>query len=225
MRLHSLLLSVVASFLSVHAIFSDDAYHIDYHQALLGIPQSQSTFFLRPQASSSATLLYTLSSKAVLGAVNPKDGSVVWRHALAGEPVGNGTNARLVAEDGDGKVISSFGQEISAWDALDGKLVWAESIPGTAHILGLETVSTPNSGSGANTVDVIALAGDHHASGSTTKVLKLAGSDGRSIWEYSDHRSVHFQGSGTRLTDVVETSPCWSAHQQQKCTLYRNILL
>jgi hypothetical protein len=208
MRLHSLLLPVVATFLPVRAIFSDDAYQIDYHQALLGVPQPENTFFLRPQESSSATLLYTLSSKAVLGAVNPKDGSVVWRHALAGEPVGNGTNARLVAADGDGKVISSFGQEISAWDALDGKLVWAASDLGTAHVLALETVSSPNSGSKAKSVDLIALAGDQYASGSTTKILKLAGGDGRSIWEYSDDRSVHFQWSTTRLTDVVGTFPC-----------------
>jgi outer membrane protein assembly factor BamB len=191
MRLHALLFAVLASIVSVHAIFSDDAYHIDYHQALLGVPQSQNTFFLRPQPSSSASLVYTLSNKAVLGAVNPKDGSLVWRHALAGEPVANGTSARLVAAEGDGKVISSFGPDVSVWDALDGKLVWAETVPGTTRILGLELVSSPSRGSSANVVDVVALAGDEHATGSPTKIRKLAGDDGRSLWEYSDDRSVY----------------------------------
>jgi ER membrane protein complex subunit 1 len=224
MRLHALLFPVLASIVSVHAIFADDAYHIDYHQALLGVPQSQNTFFLRPQASSSASLLYTLSNKAVLGAVNPKDGSLVWRHALAGEPVTNGTSAKLVAAEGDGKVISSFGTDVSAWDALDGKLAWAQTIPGPAHILGLGIVSSPTSGSSVNVADVVALAGDEHARGSSAKILKLAGGDGRLIWEHSDDRLVYLQASGLELTDVAETFPCCSVHQQWKCTLCRNIL-
>lgn len=207
MRLPALLFPVLASVVSVHAIFSDDAYRIDYHQALLGVPQPQNTFFLRPQTSSSASLLYTLSNKAVLGAVNPKDGSLVWRHALAGEPVANGTSARLVAAGGDGKVISSFGPDVSAWDALDGKLVWTGTVPGTAHVLGLEIVASPISGSSANTVDVVALAGVEHATGSAMKILKLAGHDGGVIWEYSDDRSVYPQASGTELTDAAAMFP------------------
>jgi outer membrane protein assembly factor BamB len=207
MRLHALLFPVLASFVSVRAIFADDAYHIDYHQALLGVPQPENTFFLRPQASSSASLLYTISHKAVLGAVNPKDGSLVWRHALAGEPVANGTSARLVAAEGDGKVISSYGPYISAWNALDGKLVWSEALASTAHFLGLEIVPNSSRGSGANVADVVALAGDEHATGSS-KILKLAGDNGRLIWEFSDDRLVYLEASGTELTDVAETFHC-----------------
>ena len=208
MRLHALLFPVLAGIVSVLAIFADDAYHIDYHQALLGIPQSQNTFFLRPQASSSASLLYTLSNKAVLGAVNPKDGSLVWRHALAGEPVANGTSARLVAAEGEGQVISSFGHHISAWDALDGKLIWAESVSSTAHILGLEIVPSLSRGSSGNVADVVALVGHQQGTGSSTTILKLAGDSGRSVWEYSDDRLVYFLVSTTELTEVVETFPC-----------------
>ena len=208
MRLHALLFSVLTSVFSVLAIFADDAYHIDYHQALLGLPQSHNTFFLRPQASSSASLLYTLSNKAVLGAVNPKDGSLVWRHALAGEPVANGTSARLVAAEGDGKVISSFGRYVSAWDALDGKLVWTQAVAGSSHIIGLETVPSPNRGSSANVADVVALAGDEHLAGSSTTIRRLAGDDGRSIWEYYGERLVSFHSSGTELMEVAEMFPC-----------------
>lgn len=204
MRLHALLLPALASVVSVLAIFADDAYHLDYHQALLGIPQSQNTFFLRPQASSSASLLYTISNKAVLGVVNPKDGSLVWRHALAGEPVANGTSARLVATEGDGKVISAFGQHVSAWDALDGKLVWAQAVASNSHISGLEIVPNLNRGSNADVADVIALASDELVTGSATIITKLAGGDGRSIWEYSDNRLVYFNSSGAGLTEAAE---------------------
>jgi outer membrane protein assembly factor BamB len=190
MRFHALLLPVLARVVSVLAIFVDDAYQIDYHQALLGIPESQNTLFHRPQASSSASLLYTISNKAVLGAVNPKDGSLVWRHALAGEPVANGTSSRLAAAQGDGKVISSFGRYVSAWDALDGKLVWMEAFPTTSHILGLEIVPTPGGQSTAGVADVIVLAGHQSATSSSATVRRLAGDDGRVQWEYSDDRSV-----------------------------------
>ena len=61
------------------AIFVDEVNDIDFHHALLGVPSPQSTFFHRPSSSSNASLLYTLSDRLVLGAVNPKDGSLVWR--------------------------------------------------------------------------------------------------------------------------------------------------
>ena len=205
MRLHALLLPALASIVSVLAIFADDAYHLDYHQALLGIPQSQNTFFLRPQASSSASLLYTISDKAVLGVVNPKDGSLVWRHALAGEPIANGTSASLVATEGDGKVVSAFGQHVSAWDALDGKLVWVQAVASNFHISRLEIVPSLNKGS---TADVIALASDELVTGSATIITKLAGGDGRSLWEYSDNRLVYFDSSGAGLTEVAEMFLC-----------------
>jgi ER membrane protein complex subunit 1 len=208
MRFHALLFPVLASVVSVIAIFADDAYHIDYHQALLGVPESRNTLFHQPQASSSASLLYTISNKAVLGAVNPKDGSLVWRHALAGEPIANGTNSRLAAAQGDGKVISSFGRHVSAWDALDGKLVWTEAFPSTSHILGLETVPSLGGQSKASVADVIALAGHQSATGSSTTIRRLAGDDGSLQWEYSDDRSVYIQIFGTRLTDAAAMFPC-----------------
>ena|SRR5947209_9219046 len=219
MRFHALILPALASIVSVLAIFADDAYHIDYHQALLGVPESQNTLFHRPQASSSASLLYTISNKAVLGAVNPKDGSLVWRHALAGEPVTNGTSSRLVAAQGDGKVISSFGRHVSAWDALDGKLVWTEAFPSTSHILGLEIVPSPGGQSKTGVADLIVLAGSQSATGATgssTIIRRLAGDNGNLQWEYSDDRSVYIQISGTRLTEAAAMFPCCLAHRQQK---------
>ncbi|KAJ6132030.1 ER membrane protein complex subunit 1 [Penicillium samsonianum] len=53
------------------AIYSDEVNHIDFHHALLGAPSPDSTFFLKPSTSSNASLLYTLSDKLLVGAVNP----------------------------------------------------------------------------------------------------------------------------------------------------------
>lgn len=190
MRLHASVLSVLSCITSVLAIFADDAYHIDYHQALLGLPQSHNTFFHRPQSSSAASLLYTVSGKAVLGAVNPKDGSLVWRHSLAGKPIENGTSARLIAAEGDWKVISTFGHDVSAWDALDGKLVWTEPIAGTDYLLGLEAVPRTSGEPGVDVTDVVVLAGGESASTSPAVITRLDGETGRPKWQYSDERSV-----------------------------------
>lgn len=37
--------------------------------------------------SSDAALLYTIPDKAILGALGPKDGSLVWHRSLTGQPV------------------------------------------------------------------------------------------------------------------------------------------
>jgi hypothetical protein len=136
MRLHALLILALSLSFPVYAIIADGAYHIDYHLALLGIPRSGNTFFHQPSASSSASLLFTISEKGVLGAVNPKDGSLVWRQSLVGSLPApsldtkevkklpeeerlkalshtSPAKAGLLAEDGSGFVVSYYGPTIS----------------------------------------------------------------------------------------------------------------
>src|SRR5579862_4536229 len=119
MRVHVLLPLLASLVPSAAAVFADDAYHADYHHPLVGIPREHSTFFHRPQASSRASLLYTLSEKLVLGAVNPKDGVLVWRQLL--KPFSNLTGPAegfLRAGENENTVISAVGSLVSAWDAL-----------------------------------------------------------------------------------------------------------
>ncbi|MCJ1393375.1 DUF1620 super [Xylographa bjoerkii] len=122
----------------VAAVFADEAYRIDYQHLLLGSPQRNTTFFHRPSATSKASLLYTLSEKLVLGAVNPKDGAVVWRQWLKESQREEYDKGYLKALDGEDIVISAVGNEVNAWDAADGKLVW--QWVGEGPVKGLEVL-------------------------------------------------------------------------------------
>src|SRR5215469_10678850 len=90
---------------SVLAVFPDEAYQVDYHHALLGFPQQHTTFFHQPYPNSKASLIYTLSERGVIGAVNPKDGSIIWRQFLASDLTGSG--GFLKAGEGQNIVISA----------------------------------------------------------------------------------------------------------------------
>lgn len=109
----------------VSAIFKDEAGQIDFQHALLGTPQRDNTFFHRPNLGSKATLLYTLSEKCVLGAVNPKDGALVWRQDL-GEGAANRTafSGFLRSSNDTSLVISAVGNNLRAWEGSDGRLSW-----------------------------------------------------------------------------------------------------
>ncbi len=181
MRFHAAWAALVVSCLdlsAVHAIFADDAYQIDYHHALLGIPQQHTTFFHQPQSSSRASLLYTLSEKSVLGAVNPKDGTIVWRQKLSG---GNATIGFLRAGEKEDTVISATAAGVQAWDALSGKLIWANEF-NDGETRDLEVVEL-ESGKERTAKDAILL------SGSTEGVVRrLNGNTGDVMWEYRDDR-------------------------------------
>ncbi|OQU97318.1 PQQ-like domain-containing protein [Cladophialophora immunda] len=122
------------------AIFADDAFHIDFHHALLGSPQPHTTFFHKPHSNTNASLLYTVSDKAVLGAVNPKDGSALWRQPLAGQPVDNASSAYLIAGERDGQLVSGYDRTVACWDALDGRLIWDYTLPQGTEIGGLQAI-------------------------------------------------------------------------------------
>lgn len=156
----------------IEAIYADEAYQVDFHHVLLGIPQAETTFLDRPSAASKASLLYTLSEKSVLGAINPKDGSVIWRQQL-----GNGSGL-LKAPGGGNTIISAVNGTVQAWDATEGRLVWDWT--GSGDIKALEVVRGGGTGQG---VYIIA-----QAIGSKAVVRKLSEDSGVLVWEHEDAR-------------------------------------
>lgn len=167
------------------AILSDEAYQIDYHQALLGTPQARNTLFHRPSSSSSASLLYTLSEKLFLGAVNPKDGSVVWRQNLSEYTTGaTPDHAFLRAIDGEDAVLSAAGNDVSSWGSSDGKLLWTNRLSDTP-VRDLELVDVDATEGAQNTGDSIVLSGDKNG-----VIRRLHGGSGSTVWEYRDTRFV-----------------------------------
>ena len=155
----------------VASVFADEAYRIDYHHVLLGTPQRDTTFFHRPSTSSKASLLYTLSEKLVLGAVNPKDGAVVWRQWLKQDQKEDYDKGYLKALDGEDIVVSAVGNTVNAWDAADGKLVWAW--PGEGAVNGLEVLAVEGMKG-----DVIVAT---EAAGKNI-VTRLGASSGKVVW-------------------------------------------
>ncbi|KAK5052056.1 hypothetical protein LTR84_002860 [Exophiala bonariae] len=184
MRWHGVISALSAVLVTTNAIFADDAFHIDYHHALLGIPQSHATFFHKPQASTNASLLYSISDKAVLGAINPKDGSILWRQPLAGQPLNQASSSFLVARERDGQIISGYGKTVSSWDALNGKLVWTYDFPEGALVQGLQHTPVSDA-SNAVTQDLLVLTTSELASAHPV-ISRIAG-DGRGLrWEHID---------------------------------------
>ncbi|KAI4263201.1 MAG: hypothetical protein L6R42_001641 [Xanthoria sp. 1 TBL-2021] len=194
----------------IEAIYADEAYQVDFHHVLLGIPQAETTFLDRPSAASKASLLYTLSEKSVLGAINPKDGSVIWRQQLS-----NGSGL-LKAPGGGNTIISAVNGTVQAWDATEGRLVWDWT--GSGDIKALEVVRGGGTGQG---VYIIA-----QAIGSKAVVRKLSEDSGVLVWEHEDasvdipyglslsKEGVHYvalhsallQGSKIRVTTLQPSS-------------------
>ncbi|KAL9112825.1 MAG: hypothetical protein Q9227_002902 [Pyrenula ochraceoflavens] len=164
---------------TAHSVFSDEAFQVDWHYALLGVPQPHATFFHRPSVSSSATLLYTASEKGVLGAVNPKDGALVWRQPLRENRTVE-TNERTFLVPGEGLVVSASENGVTAWDPTDGRLVWNAPIGGAAAPKDLKRV--PKDGSAIS--DFVVL---YHEE-KRTLVQRLDGITGKVMWEFSDRR-------------------------------------
>ncbi|KAK4940750.1 hypothetical protein LTR28_009055, partial [Elasticomyces elasticus] len=179
MRLRHSLLAIAASLLApALAVFADDAYSIDYHYALLGRPRQHSTFFHRPQAGSKASLLYTLSDQGVLGAVNPKDGNLVWRQVL--DESGNSTAAFLRAGEGSDVVISACAGQIAAWSAADGRLSWRIGTAG-AEVKDLEVLELDEGRGGAELKDAVVL-----LDGVKPSVRRLDARTGQTKWEFEE---------------------------------------
>lgn len=184
MRWHGVVSALAVLLSTSSAIFADDAFHIDYHHALLGVPQSHTTFFHKPQASTNASLLYTISDKAVLGAINPKDGSVFWRQSLAGQPTDHTSSSFLVARERDGQVISGHGRTVSSWDALNGRLIWSYNVPEGTIVQGLQPFPGLDA-SNAAIQDLVVLATSAVANAHNV-ISRIAGDGSGLRWEHID---------------------------------------
>src|SRR4051794_14893922 len=110
------LVAAIAALPLARAVFQDEVGHIDFHHALLGAPQIQSTFFHRPRLEEKASLLYSLSDVGVLGAVNPSNGNLVWRQVISSNVSSGGGHLR--AGDGESWVVAALGSSVHAWNAV-----------------------------------------------------------------------------------------------------------
>lgn len=158
------------------AVFADEAWNVDYHYALLGQPGADTTFFHQPNANSKASLLYTLSGKGILGAVNPRDGKIVWRQSLS-QNVSGESRGFLRAAEGQDVVVSGLGNEVAAWSAADGRLAWELTTQGPVEdveILELEDKLVT-----AGIRDVLVL-----TSGDNPVVQRVNGASGAERWQY-----------------------------------------
>lgn len=163
---------------SVRAVFPDEAYEIDYHHALLGFPQQHTTFFHQPYSNSRASLLYTLSEDGVIGAVNPKDGSLVWRQFL---PLGSNSSDAILKTGESQDVVSAADGTIRAWGGADGKLIWEEKAGGKIRDVNiLDSTSIEAADGVKDTIAVI--------EGAHTVIKRLDGKTGKTVWTYSDER-------------------------------------
>lgn len=105
------------------AVIQDEAYETDWHVPIIGLSIQPSTFFHRPQPDSKASLIYTLTDRKVLAAINPRDGALMWRQSIAKDALGFNADS-IKARPAEGMVLSAAGLTLRAWDANDGRLLW-----------------------------------------------------------------------------------------------------
>ncbi|PVH97521.1 DUF1620-domain-containing protein [Periconia macrospinosa] len=172
MRLHAAL-SLAACLAPVLAVFEDDAHHIDFHHALLGLPKHEATFFSKPYAASKASLLYTVSQNGTIGAVNPKDGALVWR-----SPLGPSSAAHLRFGEEQDVIIGGVGNRIVAFSASDGRIVWETNlkVDGSA-VQDLEILEQEDGITNPEAKDAIIL-----VDGAEQGVKRVDGKTGRVKW-------------------------------------------
>lgn len=156
------------------AVFRDEVGDIDFHHALFGVPQPETTFYHRPRKEDKASLLYTLGDVGVFGAVNPSNGQVVWRHQIA-QNVTNG-GGHLRAPDEGNWVAAAYGNEVQAWDALTGRNVWHREFTGDVKDLEIMEVTANER------KDVLALFDEHGA----TVLRRINALTGSVVWEFRE---------------------------------------
>lgn len=168
------------------AIYSDEVNHIEFHHALLGAPSPDSTFFLKPSSSSNASLLYTISEKSIIGAVNPRDGSLIWRQDISRPGSATSGAGILRGLDGNNAVVGAAGDSISSWSAQDGKLIWENRLADGA-VADLELLELEDASATSGSRDTIVLTSGEGAG----VVRRLDGDSGKTKWEHKDNRFVY----------------------------------
>ncbi|KJZ75847.1 hypothetical protein HIM_04671 [Hirsutella minnesotensis 3608] len=159
------------------AIFKDEVGDVDFHYPLIGIPQVETTFFHRPRKEDKASLLYTLSDIGLLGAVNPSNGDLVWRHQLGNDVTTTTGGGFLRAPEGENWVAAAYGSSVQAWSALTGRNIWRMDFKGEVKDVEiLEMTETSRK-------DVLALFDEDGA----TVLRRLHGSLGTVVWEFREH--------------------------------------
>lgn len=156
------------------AIYKDEVGDIDFHHKLVGIPQSDTTFFHRPRPDDKASLLYTLSDVGVIGAINPSNGQVVWRQHISDDVTESAGFLR--APEGQNWLVAAHGRRVTAWDAMTGRSVWHTEFEGEAR--DIETIELTE---GARK-DVLALFDED----GTTVLRRLNGDKGTVVWEFRE---------------------------------------
>lgn len=157
------------------AVFKDEVGDIDFHHALLGVPQPDTTFFHRPRKEDKASLLYTFGDVGVFGALNPSNGAVVWRHQIdANSTDGVG---HLRAPEGEDWVAAAYGSSVQSWNALTGRNVWHSEFQG--EVKDLEIMEVTETGR----KDVLVLFDE----GDVTVLRRLHGTLGTVVWEFREH--------------------------------------
>ena len=167
-----LLLRFLQTSLAVHA---DEAYQLDLHLPLLGIPLQHATFFHRPSTSSTASLLYTLTDNGILGAVNPKDGSLLWRRSIGLDGRGDLSKGLLKSGLGSDIIASVLDDRLRVFDAIDGRLKWEWQ--STGRVKSVVVLSD---------LDVPAIALLEHVEGGAVVVRYLTADSGSQQWQFKD---------------------------------------
>ncbi|RDA95404.1 hypothetical protein CP533_3430 [Ophiocordyceps camponoti-saundersi (nom. inval.)] len=177
MRCSALVLGLAAL---ATAVFRDEVGDIDFHYALVGLPQPDTTFFHRPRRDDKASLLYTLSDLGILAAVNPTNGDVVWRHRLAEhhqqqqqQQEGPGFLRAPEAEDW---LVTASGSGIQTWSALTGRSIWRANYSGRVKDVEMLDLTT------SSTKDVLALFDED----GVTVLRRLHGAQGSVVWEFRE---------------------------------------
>ncbi|ANB13193.1 Emc1p [Sugiyamaella lignohabitans] len=137
--LTSVSVSLLAS--GVSAVFSDEAYVVDWAKNPIGYLNSQNTVVARGSSNSEA-IIGTFTESSVLASINGTDGTTLWRrwldesdsssqtHAVSSKylaKVNNGLNELFVSASSDGRVI--------AWDPITGLAEWDISLEETVSAI------------------------------------------------------------------------------------------
>lgn len=185
------LVAVTLLLRSTSAVFADEAWNVDYHHALLGLPKEETSFFHQPNPESKASLIYSLSEEGVVGAVNPRDGSLVWRQSLP-DGLSSSSNASFLrAAQGQDIVVGGRGDRVAAWSAADGRLAWAHKLAGVLE--DLEILELPDGKETSGVKDTIAL-----VSGQQPTIQRLDGASGDVKWTHDiDSGDVPYQVSAS----------------------------